>query len=194
MISITVSGWWSEPHSASCFIFPVRSLIGIFFVMISCVEFSFWIANGIVIDCMPSKRKKIVYDGSQEIVKYSYRHQLKPEVVLIVSNFCDRKNVFKFEIFVSKHKTYWIKFCGKLDKLSSNNFWLSSIFSLIFWFCVWMAKCCLLSLSKFLCEVTNSGGCCGWFWFGIRKFSSFDDSSQHDSSEHDVMSSWNESW
>lgn len=180
-MSIVASARWSGSHSASVLIFPVSNWIGIFFVIISCVEFSFWIANGIVIDCIPSAQKK-----SSETVLHLKNKTFSPSSTVTWScpdciQLCS-------------------KFCGKLDKLSNKSFWLSNIFSLIFWFWVWMNSWCLVSSSKFLWDVKIGGGCCCvsfwwfcWFWLFIKKFSSFDESSQHDSSV-DVMSSWNESW
>lgn len=209
MISKMLLSWCSDSHSASVLIFPVSNLIGIFFVMISCVEFSFWIANGIVIDCIPS-----VLGKKRSIKEFCFL-----DFIFLPSSTetCNCPDCIQL----------WSKFCGKLDKLSSKSFWLSNIFSLIFWFCVWINSWCLFSPSKFLweasCEVIIDTCCCCcccwcacccccwcccwccwscwcasfwwfcWFWFGIKKFSSFEESSQHDSSV-DVISSWNESW
>lgn len=87
MMSKKRSVWWSESHSASVLIFPVSSLIGIFFVIISCVEFSFWIANGIVIDCIPSEYwKKSLRKLSENLEKLSHRRLLILAAVLIESN------------------------------------------------------------------------------------------------------------
>ena len=168
---------YGKPHSASVLIFPVSSLIGIFFVIISCVEFSFWIANGIWIDCIPSgKWMKNNYNLNVNFATISSPSSTETWSCPDCIQLCNR---------------FW----GKFVKLSSKSFWLSSIFSFIFWFCVCTNKCCLLSSSKFLNEVIGGGCvccCCAIFCAGVKKFSSFDDSS-HDSSV-DVMSSWNESW
>lgn len=149
-------------------------MIGIFFVMISWVALSFWIAKGIWIDCIPSKQKWM----------------LKCWNSLTKFDLPSSTDTWSCPDWIQ----LWSKFCGKFVKLSSNSFWLSNIFSLIFWFWLWINKCCLLSSSKFLNEAMIVGGgcCCTIFCAGVRKFSSFEDSSQD--SSVDVMSSWNEFW
>lgn len=173
-------------------------------MIISCVEFSFWMAKGTWIDCMPSvKTREIFFDFYHNFwIMAIYEHRARQS--------CQASALPSSTVTWSCPD--WIQLCskfgGRLERLSSSNFWLSSIFSLNFW--LWMTKCCRFSSSKLRSDgMLAIDDCCCWWcwwwscccacvdnfcwtWLEMRLFSSLEDSS-HDSSV-DVMSSWNESW